>query len=302
MIKIVPDTEKLLLYEIDNTELIKTLRVLFQGYEILKINESSGYIPIVLKSSHPGLEAIYDTELVSRNGSHYPMANFLKLNYVNNTTCIRADAKGNYLSVEISDIEKFNEIKDELIATSNKENIQIELSGFFARRKQMAEEFMTIAFVTIVLLFLILAAQFESVLLPAIVLMELVFDIAGSLVFLYVFDSDLNVMSGIGIIIMSGIVINDSIIKISAIENEKRDGKSIIESIKIGGSKRFNPIIMTSLTTILSLIPFFFFTGLGVELQVPLALSIIGGLTTGTIISLYFIPVMYYILRSISKY
>jgi multidrug efflux pump subunit AcrB len=194
-------------------------------------------------------------------------------------------------------VDKFKSIKKQLETTAYNENIEINYSGFYTEKQTLYNEFIQVMIVSITLLFLILAAQFESIVLPTIILFEVIFDIFGALLFLLLFKSDINIMSGLGILIMSGIVINDSIIKISAIDKEYRSGKKLIDAIKIGGHKRFNSIIMTSLTTILSMIPFIFFKGIGSELQTPLSIAIIGGLTIGTLVSLYFIPIAYYFIR-----
>jgi multidrug efflux pump subunit AcrB len=148
---------------------------------------------------------------------------------------------------------------------------------------------------------LILAAQFESLLLPFIILTELFIDIAGSLFLLVLFSQSLNIMSALGIIVMSGIVINDSIIKIDTINKEYKKGKSLCRAIIEGGKRRVLPIVMTSITTVSALVPLLFYSGMGVELQAPLALSIIGGLSLGTFVSLYFVPVMFYLLKKKSQ-
>ncbi len=104
-------------------------------------------------------------------------------------------------------------------------------------------------------------------------------------------------MSLIGIIVMSGIIINDSILKIDTINRLRNQGYSLMKALVVGGQRRFKPIIMTSLTTILALLPFLFITGLGADLQKPLALAVIGGMIVGTMVSLYFIPLFYYYLK-----
>ena len=102
-------------------------------------------------------------------------------------------------------------------------------------------------------------------------------------------------MSLIGIIVMCGIVINDSIIKIDTINRLKMQ-MPLLKAILVAGEKRFNPIIMTSLTTILALLPFLFKGSIGAELQFPLSIALIGGMIFGTIVSLYFIPIIYYLI------
>ena len=124
--------------------------------------------------------------------------------------------------------------------------------------------------------------------------MEILFDFSGALILLIIFGYSLNIMSAIGIIVMSGIIINDSILKIDTINKLRSQNVSLLQAIKIGGKRRLKPIIMTSLTTILALFPLLLFSGIGAELQIPLALAVIGGMTIGTIVSIYFIPLAYW--------
>ncbi len=115
----------------------------------------------------------------------------------------------------------------------------------------------------------------------------------GGLLLLWLFGGTFNVMSFIGLVVMSGIVINDSIIKLHTINLLRKQGLSLYDAILEGGKLRLKPIVMTSLTTILALAPFLFITGLGAELQKPMALIVIGGLGIGTFISLFFMPLFY---------
>lgn len=104
----------------------------------------------------------------------------------------------------------------------------------------------------------------------------------------------LNLMSMIGIVVMSGIVINDSILKIDTIIQLQRQGYSILRALLFAGQRRLKPILMTSLCTILAVVPLLFTGGLGAELQAPLATVLTGGMILGTVISLYFTPLCYY--------
>jgi multidrug efflux pump subunit AcrB len=146
---------------------------------------------------------------------------------------------------------------------------------------------------SILLLYFLMAAQFESLTLPLVVLAEIPISLTGSIYFLWLFGSSVNVMSAIGMVVTIGIIINDSIIKIDTIHRMKRTGRPTREAIYTGGLKRLNPIIMTSLTTMLALLPFLWGDDLGRMLQRPLALSLIGGLGVGTLVSLLVIPMFY---------
>ena len=162
--------------------------------------------------------------------------------------------------------------------------------------KELGDELLIVILVAILLLYFIMAAQFESLWQPLIILLEIPIDIGGALLLLWLFGGTINVMSAIGIVVMSGVIINDSILKLHTINLLRKKGYSINEAIKTGGKLRLKPILMTSLTTILALLPFLFMDGLGAKLQKPLALTVIGGMIIGTFISLYFIPLMYALL------
>ncbi|MEG0499980.1 MAG: efflux RND transporter permease subunit, partial [Rikenellaceae bacterium] len=146
------------------------------------------------------------------------------------------------------------------------------------------------------LLYFILAAQFESIVQPLIILSEVLVDIFWVLFGLWLFGESINLMSLIGIVVMSGIVINDSILKVDTINRLRKDGVSLLRAVMTGGHNRLKPIIMTSLTTILAIAPFLSRVDMGSDLQYPLSLSIIIGMSVGTIVSLFFIPVAYYVI------
>ncbi len=148
--------------------------------------------------------------------------------------------------------------------------------------------------VSLLLLYFILAAQFESLLQPLIVMLEIPMNLAGVFLALYIADAGINIMSIIGIMVMAGIVINDSILKIDTINHLRAEGMPLMEALHTDGTRRLKPIVMTSLTTILALTPVLISRDMGSELQEPLALAIIGGMAMGTLVSLYFIPLVYW--------
>ena len=133
------------------------------------------------------------------------------------------------------------------------------------------------------------------------ILSEVVIDIFCVLTGLYLLGESLNLMSLTGIVVMSGIIINDSILKIDTINRLRRGGMSLPEAIRAGGHSRLKPIVMTSLTTILAIVPFLYRVDMGSALQYPLSLAIIIGMTVGTLVSLFFIPVMYYVIYKREK-
>ena len=153
----------------------------------------------------------------------------------------------------------------------------------------MLDELVVILFISLLLMYFILAAQFESFMQPLLVLMEIPIDVAFALVLLWVCGHTLNLMSAIGLI-----VINDSILKLDAINELRKEGVPLLEAIHEAGRRRLRPIIMTSLTTIFAMVPLLFSFDLGSELQKPLSIAMIGTMTIGTLVSLFIIPLLYW--------
>ena len=158
----------------------------------------------------------------------------------------------------------------------------------------MIGELAVILLVSVLLMYFILCAQFESFLQPLIVLMEIPIDTAFALMTLWLFGHTLNLMSAIGIIVTCGIVVNDSILKLDSINRLRKAGMPLEEAIHTAGSQRLRAIIMTSLTTIFAMLPLLFTDDMGSELQRPLAIAMISSMLLGTLVSLFIIPLIYW--------
>ena len=151
-----------------------------------------------------------------------------------------------------------------------------------------------ILLVAVTLLYLILASQFESLVQPLIILAEIVIDIFVALLVLWVCGVSINLMSMIGLVVITGIVINDSILKIDTVNRMRRAGESLERAVLEASSRRMKAIIMTSLTTILAVCPFLVRGSMGADLQYPMSLVIIAGMIVGTLVSLFVVPAFYY--------
>jgi len=175
----------------------------------------------------------------------------------------------------------------------NHPNIEFNFSGAYENNRKLINEIFMILLVAVGLLYFILTAQFESFSQPLVVMLTILFGLTGAVFFLWISGSSINIMSLTGMIVLIGILDNDSILKIDTMNKSKKT-MDLKEAIKSAGKKRLKSQIMTFLTTILGLLPVLFSAGLGSELQKPLALSIIGGMSLGIIISWSFIPLVYY--------
>lgn len=298
------DQEKLIIYNIEPHELINNLKSALNQRKITTITTDKSLIPVILGGdSKPLNKLLNETTVSSSNGALFHLNQFINISVSEDLKNIIGGKEGEYYPVEIPVDEK-NALKTmgrikQIIKSNNWFNVNF--SGSYFSNKELTNELIVVLLISLLLLYFILASQFESLLLPFIILLEVPIDIAGSFLFLYLFGMSINLMSMIGIIVMSGIIINDSILKLDTIIQLEKKGTSILKALIIAGKRRLKPIIMTSLTTILALIPLLFSEGLGVELQAPLAIALIGGMILGTMVSLYFIPLCYYNLAKKSR-
>jgi len=208
---------------------------------------------------------------------------------------ITAGKNGEYIPIDFYGVEEPPELMESVKRTVQEaDGWEVDFAGSFFSNEKMMGELTVILFVSILLMYFILCAQFESFLQPLIVLVEIPIDIAFALVTLWLFGHTLNLMSAIGIIVTCGIVVNDSILKIDSINELRKAGIPLMEAIHTAGRRRLRPIIMTSLTTIMAMVPLLFSSDMGSELQKPLSIAMIGSMFLGTLVSLFIIPLIYW--------
>ena len=171
--------------------------------------------------------------------------------------------------------------------------INIQLSGSYEDQQDSFRDLLTLAILIILLVYIVMAAQFESYTYPAIIMTSLLFAFSGVFIMLYITGHNLNVMSLIGAIMLIGIVVKNGIVLIDYISLNRERGMSIRRAVVDGGRSRLRPVVMTTLTTILGMVPMAVGTGQGSEMWRPMGVAVIGGLTFSTILTLLFVPTLY---------
>jgi HAE1 family hydrophobic/amphiphilic exporter-1 len=162
--------------------------------------------------------------------------------------------------------------------------------------EEMRRSFQDLAFafgLALVLVYMILAAQFESFAQPLTILMAVPLALVGTVLALLVTREGLNTMSLIGVVILVGIVVNDAIVKVDFILQARERGMALRAAILEAGRVRLRPIVMTTATTVLGLLPMALGIGRGSDLRAPLAIAVIGGLSVATALTLIVVPVVY---------
>lgn len=293
------DRQKLLLYNVDYNEVYRILKTAFKENEVATLRSYQQYLPIALAGNEQTVNDVFQNTLVHTipdkdgNVKYIPLQSLIRVTSGQDLKTITAGKNGEYIPFSfynVKNAEKLMHGVKQEVGT----DWDIDFSGSFFSNKQMLNELVVILFISILLMYFILAAQFESFLQPLIVLMEIPIDVAASLLVLWICGHTMNLMSAIGIVVTCGIIINDSILKLDAINELRKEGVPLMEAIHEAGRRRLRPIIMTSLTTIFGMVPLLFTFDMGSELQKPLSIAMISAMLIGTAVSLFVIPLIYW--------
>lgn len=166
--------------------------------------------------------------------------------------------------------------------------------GGTAEDQQEAFFYLGLAFLAaVVLVYMIMASQFESLVDPLIIMFTVPLSIIGVFFFLAMTGTTISVMALVGIVMLVGIAVNNGIVLVDYINQQRRKGMELYEAVEFGCKARMRPVLMTALTTILGMVPLAIGMGSGAETWSPLARSVIGGLTATTVLTLIVIPVLY---------
>lgn len=190
---------------------------------------------------------------------------------------------------------------DKAVKDINTELAQIEIpsevstviAGSFKDQQESFSDLGALLLIIILLVFVVMASQFESVTYPFIIMFSVPFGISGVVLALWLTGTTFNVMTFVGVIMLVGIVVKNGIVMVDYINLNRERGNGIIRAVVTGGKSRLRPVLMTSLTAILGMLPLAVSHGQGSEMWKPMAVTVIGGLTVSTALTLVVVPVIY---------
>ena len=171
--------------------------------------------------------------------------------------------------------------------------VTIQVAGSYEDQQESFADLATLGVLIILLVFIVMAAQFESMTYPFIIMFSIPFAFSGVLMALFFTNTTLSVMSLLGGIMLIGIVVKNGIVLIDYTMLCRERGMSALRAAVVAGRSRLRPVLMTTLTTILGMVPMAVSQGEGAEMWRPLGISVIGGLTVSTILTLILVPVLY---------
>lgn len=292
------DIWQMAIYGISYAQLLGRLRELTGTNRVMEISDGDRAVPVVIGTGGTDREQILGASIANGQGVDVPVSLILRDSVVDDFKRLHASGSGEYypvaLDAEGATVRQMMEYADSLQAANK--DMSVSYAGDYFASRELVEELAVVLAVALLLLFFIMAAQFESLVQPLIILSEIALDCFVVLLVMQVLGMSLNLMSMIGIVVMSGIVINDSILKIDTINRLRRSGMSVLRAIATAGHERLRPILMTSATTVFAVLPFLSRGDIGSDLQYPLSITTIVGMTVGTVVSLFFVPLLYYVI------
>ncbi|GAB4073170.1 efflux RND transporter permease subunit [Barrientosiimonas marina] len=297
------DSEKAAMYGLTAQQITGQLQLQFTGQTAAKYREDGSEMDVTLKYPEDERSTISDLEDVSiqsKSGASVPLKSVVTLEETQGPATLQREDQQPQLNVtsEIAgrDLGSVtNDIQDRLDSMNFPEGYDYNIGG---QAEDMASSFkdLSVALVfSIFLVYAVMAVQFENFLFPFVIMFSLPTTIIGVLFGFFITGLPLSIPAFIGIIMLAGIVVNNSIVLVDYINILRGEGygsdryTAIIEA----GASRLRPILMTTLTTILAMVPLGLALGEGAEMQQPLAITIIFGLTVSSIFTLLFIPVVY---------
>jgi HAE1 family hydrophobic/amphiphilic exporter-1 len=184
-------------------------------------------------------------------------------------------------------------INAEIKQMSIPSDIYLEVGGTYKDQQESFSDLFLLLLIIILLVFIVMASQFESLTYPFIIMFSVPFGISGVILALAITGNTLNMMSFVGLIMLVGIVVKNGIVLVDYINLNRERGLGIIHAVVTGGKSRLRPVLMTTLTTILGMVPMAVSNAQGAEMWKSMAVTVIGGLTVSTILTLVIVPTIY---------
>lgn len=305
--RVVVDERRAAQLGVEPAKIAEALRTFVDGRTATMFNRTDERIPIVVHGSQeerPSLHAILDEPIDTAVG-RIPIRALATVEPV--------EVAGELYRVDQTPVAIVNAdiASDDLIGVSDRiqdlladagwrngraDSLDIEIGGAQATLRTAYRSMLISLAFSILIVLLILAAQFESLRLPWIIIAVVPLALAGAVVVLSLWGASVNVITWIGAIVLVGIVVNDAILKVDFIVRAEREGMSRREAIHEAGRRRLRPILMTTVTTVCGVAPLAVGFGAGGELGAPLARTLIGGLVIGSALTLFVVPLAYRLL------
>lgn len=299
-----PDSDALLRGGFKTTDISEQVKSYLEGEKSGKIKLTGGEMKVVVRNQRAreeGLKGLLNVPIVSQQGRSEPLRNLVTVTSERDLSEImRTDQERTILVMSDLDVVRY----DEAVMNAEKaldglpwkgSDASWNISGEEIKRRQSFQQLMFALALAVILVYMVIASILESLVHPFTIMLSVPLAFAGTAAIFLLSGISLNIMGLIGVVMLTGIVVNDAIILLDRINQVRNSGEAetILDAVVTATRQRLRPIVMTSMTTILALVPLALGFGNGAELRRPMALAVIGGLFSSTLLTLWILPGLY---------
>ncbi|HZK38224.1 MAG TPA: efflux RND transporter permease subunit [Clostridia bacterium] len=295
-------------YGLTTAQIASAVRGAATGVTVTRYKDEGKEIDVVIKASGDVTDNLSNFEqlgITTPIGVNIPLGQVADLSVVRGPVQIYREQQERMVTVTGQIIDRdlgsvTSDVAKKLQEYDMPRGYNYNIGGESKEMVKAFEQLLLALALAVVLIYMVMAAQFESLVYPFIIMFTLPLAFSGGALALFITGKTLCITALIGALILAGIVVNNGIVLVDYINVLRKEGKERSEAVATAGPIRLRPILMTTLTTILGLVPLALEIGEGAELQSPMAIVVIGGLTLSTILTLVFIPVLYTVFDDIS--
>lgn len=289
------------------------VRAAFYGDEVQRIQRGRDEVKVLVrypKGERESLETLEEVRLIAPDGSEVPIGEVVESIAARGPATIhRVNGKR---SVKIqADVDRSSANANEVVAKFTEEvlgdlenkfpGVRYDYLGEQKDQQDSMREMSLKAVFALLLIYILMAIPLRSYFQPLIIMSVIPFGILGAVFGHWLLDLELSIMSMCGIVALSGVVVNDSLVLVEYVNRKRAEGIAVFEAVRLAGLRRFRPILLTSLTTFAGLVPMLSETDMQAKFLIPMAVSLAFGILFATVITLFLVPCVYLILEDIKR-
>ncbi len=300
-LQIIFDQEKMSANGLNTASAATAVRNRIDGLVATKLRQAGDEYDVIVrfkKNSRSTLTDIENIAIPNAQGQFIRLGEFAQIKEYWAPPSIERKRKERVVRVSftpfkrsLTDIQK--DVQKAIDETTKPAGIMVQISGAIEDQMEAFMDLALLIVVSLILVYLVMASQFESLKMPFIIMFSIPFAFSGVAIALFFTKTTLSVISGIGAVLLIGIVVKNAIVLVDFINLMRERGNELYKAILISGRSRLRPVLMTSATTILAMVPLSISTGSGSELWRPMGIAVIGGLIFSTFVTLVLVPVVY---------
>ena len=304
------DRDKLSYYGINSATAAQFVRNRIYGYECTKYREDGDEYNIVVRYAEPfreSLESVENITLYSAMGRPVKLKEVARIEESFSSPTIERENRQRIVTVKgmlgagVALGDAITEVNAMLEEFEVPAGIDLELGGSVEDQGEAFSDIISLLVLIIILVYIVMATQFESLSYPFIIMFTIPFAMSGVFIALWMTNTPLSLIALIGAIMLVGIVTKNGIVLIDYMNLLVERGSTVSDAVIAGGKSRLRPVLMTSFTTILGMVPMAMGLGEGSEIWQPMGISVVGGLVLSTLLTLFIVPALYVMLEGYNQ-